>query len=274
MTLFTEFYSNFDRSKLHIISQLISFPTLFTGQNLIELDKIPSTNTYASELLLKEQPPEGTVVLAYDQPQGRGQSGNVWESETQKNLTFSIIYYPNFLAADEQFLLNQIICIGICEYLNYKTERGTVIKWPNDILIKGQKISGILIENVLQGNKINSSVIGIGLNVNQTSFSKAAGNPTSLKLITDHEYDLLNCLQSLCSFIEAYYFELQSFHKHPKLREKYLKMLQGYHKEINYTEAGREKSGTIVGVSSDGKLEIKDNREIITSYNHKEIIFL
>ena len=254
--------------------QKTTFATLFTGQNLIELDAVASTNTFAMEFLQVEKPPEGTIILAYDQQQGRGQQGNIWESEKMKNLTFSIIYYPTFLAADEQFLLNQIICIGVCEYINFKTDRKAFIKWPNDILIRNQKISGILIENVLQGNRINSSVIGIGMNINQTYFSKNAGNPTSLKLLTNRDYDLMNCLQTLCSFIEAHYLELQTISKHPYLRDKYLKMLYGYNKVIKYSENGIQKSGTIIGVTKEGKLQIQNAENEILTYSNKEIVFL
>ena len=254
--------------------QKTTFATLFTVQNLIELDAVPSTNTFAMEYLQVEKPPEGTVIMAYDQYQGRGQQGNIWESEKQKNLTFSIIYYPNFLAADEQFLLNQIICIGVCEYINFKTDRKAVIKWPNDILIKNQKIAGILIENVLQGTRINSSVIGVGVNINQISFTKNAGNATSLKAITNREYELMNCLQTLCSFIEAHYLEIQTIGKHPLLREKYLKMLYGYQKEIKYSENGVNKTGTIIGVTLEGKLQIQDANDVIHTYNNKEIVLL
>jgi BirA family biotin operon repressor/biotin-[acetyl-CoA-carboxylase] ligase len=253
--------------------QKTNFPTLFTGQNLIELATVASTNTYASELLQREKPPEGTVIFTPNQTNGKGQMSNIWESEPNKNLTFSIIYYPHFLAADEQFLLNQIICIGICEYLNFKTNLKAVIKWPNDILINKQKISGILIENSLQGSRINSSIIGIGININQTSFTKTAANPTSLKLLTHQEYNLMNCLHSVCSFIEAYYLELQTLNKHPKLREKYLKMLFGFNEEIKYLENAIEKTGIIIGVTPEGRLQIKDADNEIHIYNNKEISF-
>ncbi len=254
--------------------QKTTFATLFTGQNLIELDSVSSTNTYASELLRKDKPPDGTVVFAHEQTDGKGQHGSIWVSEPNKNLTFSIIYYPRFLDAGEQFLLNQIICIGICEYINFKTNLNAVIKWPNDILVNKQKIAGILIENVLQGSLINSSIIGIGININQTLFSKNAGNPTSLKLLTNQEYIVMNCLHTVCSFIEAYYLELQTFVKHPKLREKYLKMLYGFNEEIKYSENGIEKTGIIIGVTLEGRLQIKDASNEVHAYNNKEISFL
>lgn len=250
------------------------FPTLFTGQNLIELPVVSSTNTYASGLLQSMRPPEGTLIFAHDQNQGKGQQGNIWESEPNKNLTFSIIYYPHFLAADEQFLLNQIICIGVCEYLNSKTHLKASIKWPNDILINNQKIVGILIENSLQGSRINSSIIGIGININQTVFSKNAANPTSLKLLMNQDFDLMKCLHSVSSYIEVNYLELQTIQKHPKINEKYISMLYGYHQEIKYLEKDTEKSGVIIGVTRDGRLQIEDANHEIHTYNNKEISFI
>ncbi|HPH88516.1 MAG TPA: biotin--[acetyl-CoA-carboxylase] ligase, partial [Chitinophagales bacterium] len=149
----------------------------------MHLPSVDSTNTYAKSLIAKSSPIDGTVILADEQFAGRGQSGNVWQSEAGKNLTFSIIYQTSFLLATEQFYLNMAVSLGIWSMVNSKlsieknkeltihdSRFTTKIKWPNDIYVNNQKIAGILIENTISGMHLKHSVIGVGLNVNQEQF--------------------------------------------------------------------------------------------------------
>ena len=200
--------------------------TLFIGQNTIKLDAVGSTNDYASELLSRglkrEKVFEGTVVYALSQRAGKGQRGKKWESEPFKNLTFSIVFYPSFLSAQEQFMLSKAVSLGICDYVSSVINKEAKIKWPNDIKVGNEKIAGILIENSIRNNEIMHSIVGIGLNVNQTGFGKNIPNPTSLKLITGKNIDLEVCLGDLCSYLEARYLQLKSG-KSKKINEDYEK---------------------------------------------------
>jgi BirA family biotin operon repressor/biotin-[acetyl-CoA-carboxylase] ligase len=250
------------------------FSTLFIGQNLIRLDSIPSTNSYASRLLDDDIPPEGTIIWANNQEQGKGQQGAKWESEPGKNLTFSIILYPRFLKPTEQFLLNEAISIGICEFIRNISQKDAFIKWSNDILVDNHKIAGILIENSLRGDKINSTIVGIGININQTIFSKDSGNPISLKQLTGKDFDLMDCLKSVCSYIEVHYLELQNLHKRATLDSKYLELLWNYNQKVRYFEGEIEKTGTIIGITPEGKLKIRDEEGILHTYNNKEVRFV
>jgi BirA family biotin operon repressor/biotin-[acetyl-CoA-carboxylase] ligase len=260
--------------KYAILLDKSPFSTLFIGQNLIKLDSIPSTNTYASRLLDDENPPEGTIILANNQEQGKGQQGAKWESAQGKNLTFSIILYPRFLKPTEQFLLNEAISIGICEFIRNISQKETFIKWSNDILVDNHKIAGILIENSLRGDKINSTIVGIGININQIIFSRDSGNPISLKQLTGIDFDLMDCLKSVCSYIEVHYLELQNIHKRASLDSKYLDLLWNYNQKVRYFEGKIEKSGTIIGITPEGKLKIRDEEGIIFTYNNKEVRFV
>ncbi len=251
-----------------------TFTSNFTGKNLIELDSVASTNSFASELLQQEQPPEGTVIIGYNQSQGRGQQGAVWESEAWKNLTFSIIYYPTFISPEDQFLLNQAVSVGIVEFIRKKIERKVFIKWPNDLFIGGKKIGGILIENVLRGDKILSSVIGIGLNINQIQFSKDVPNATSFKILTGRDFDLKDCLNSVCSSIEKNYIVMKNSTERENLRAKYNQHLYGINREISYLEGNKERKGTIMGTSLNGKLLVKDAENEIHIYSNKEMSFI
>src|ERR1700747_2779313 len=142
--------------------------TLFTGRNIIELSECASVNTHATELLKAVKLPEGTVIYTKKQTAGRGQRGNTWVSEDGKNLTMCFVFHPNFLNAANSFLLSMTVSLALHDLLTeLLTEKQEVkIKWPNDILIDGKKVAGILIENVLREEQLSSSVIGIGLNLN------------------------------------------------------------------------------------------------------------
>ena len=133
-------------------------------KNIIKKNQISSTNTVAIELLKKEELPEGTIIWADEQTKGRGQRGNSWESEPGTNLTISIILFPHFLKAEDQFLLSKVTSLAITDYLANRFNQVT-IKWPNDIYVANDKIAGILIENSIIGSSFEYAVIGIGLNI-------------------------------------------------------------------------------------------------------------
>ncbi len=229
--------------------------TLFVGKVLLELNKIDSTNKHALKLLSKNKPSEGTVISAWNQEQGRGQIGRTWQSEPGKNLTFSIILYPTFLPAKKQFLLNQAIALGISDAISTFLP-DVKVKWPNDIYIGNEKVCGVLIQNILSGTSIQSSIIGIGLNVNQTDFAKDLPNPSSLGLIAKKEFDLLQVLERLCEKIETRYLQLRGGN-YDLIEKDYLKYLYRLQEEslFQYPE-GEVFSGSIVGVSETGKLKI------------------
>src|SRR5680860_150521 len=156
--------------------------------NIIVLKDVESTNNYANQLILSNAE-EGTVVLAQFQKKGRGQQGNQWESQSGKNLLASIILYPKFLKAGNQFLISKMVSLGLVEYLRHEV-RDVSIKWPNDIYIGNKKIAGILIENAIKGRNLFSTVIGVGLNLNQKNFLSDAPNPVSLYQLTGKEYNI------------------------------------------------------------------------------------
>lgn len=260
--------------------------TLFIGQKIIELDSVGSTNSYSSELLNpdfnRNDVIEGTIVLAWSQLSGRGQRGYNWESEPFKNLTFSIVLYPVFLRAEEQFMLNKAISLGVCDYVCTVIDKHTEnigsgidvkIKWPNDINIGDEKIAGILIENSIRNNKIVNSVIGIGLNVNQARFSSAVPNPASLKLIIGKNFDLRTCLRELCSFVEARYLQLRSG-KIERIDSDYLKSLYRYRQESSYEIQKKRFSAKITGISNQGKLVLEKKSGAKVECDFKEIKFV
>ena len=133
-----------------------------------------------------------TIVSANQQLNGRGQMGTQWESEAGKNLTFSVLKYFKNYQIQEQFLLNIITSLAVYNTLKNLFIPNLRVKWPNDILSGNFKICGILIENNLKNNIIQSSIIGFGLNVNQLEFGNLK-KASSLKKIKGKTFNLDKC---------------------------------------------------------------------------------
>ncbi|WP_243347987.1 biotin--[acetyl-CoA-carboxylase] ligase [Parabacteroides sp. FAFU027] len=240
--------------------------------NLIYLDEVHSTNQYLHELLQREKCEEGTCVQTRFQKAGRGQQGNSWESEAGKNLTFSLVLFPDFLSAVDQFILSQMVSLGIKEVLDNYME-GVSIKWPNDIYWHEKKIAGILIENSLMGSHIEHTVIGIGLNVNQELFVSSAPNPVSMKQITGREFNLEALLNELLQSIFSQYLKLIQ-DEDGDIRFRYLNSLyrrDGFHK---YADANGEFMARIEKVSQTGRLCLITDSGEQREYYFKEVSFV
>ncbi len=246
--------------------------TLFIGKHTIELDRVESTNSYAKNLLNDARPVEGTLVWAHEQTAGRGQMGNTWQSEGQKNLTASFILYPDFLSPDKQFFLNMAVSLAVKDCCEEFLPEEVKIKWPNDIYCGDKKAGGILIENTLTGPKLYSSVIGIGLNVNQTEFSAEVPNPTSLKLLTGKDYPVQQVLERLCVYLEKYYLQLRQLHLN-FLDRAYTDALYRYQQTHEFKKGEQVFKGEINGVGKDGKLIIHSQGKELR-FAFKEVEYL
>lgn len=154
-----------------------------------------STNSLMKEMLAKGEWPEGEYfVYAGYQTAGRGQTGNSWESEADKNLLCSILLPPD----KDLYFLNIAVGVAILRVIG----EDFTIKWPNDIYYGDKKVAGILVENAILGNEVKYSIAGIGLNVNQTTFVSDAPNPISLKQITGKEYDIDALMQQVYAKVQ------------------------------------------------------------------------
>jgi BirA family biotin operon repressor/biotin-[acetyl-CoA-carboxylase] ligase len=245
---------------------------IFTGNHLIKLKEVDSTNTYLSNLAGHEKLPDGTVVIAQHQYAGKGQRGNVWLVDKNKNLTFSILYYPATININKQFLLTQAISLGVHDYLNTKCKYAK-IKWPNDLYIADKKIGGLLIENSIKGEVIAQVVIGVGLNINQELFDLPVAKATSLKLENDDHYDLEAEFSVLLTCIEIRYLQWKNG-QYDSLNDQYLKALylsQSWH--IYKLPDGTYFDGKIIGINEIGELLIEDLDGDLRKFGHKEIIF-
>lgn len=246
---------------------------LFTGKNIIHFDRVSSTNNTLSEMLSNSKPlEEGSVILADEQSHGRGQHGTFWESAPAQNITLSLLFYPEFITIEKQFYLSMAVSLGICDFLQNELENDIQIKWPNDIYVGKQKIAGILIENSLINNRLKSSIIGIGLNVNQRFFNSDAPNPISMSLLSNRTYDIELLLSKLFHQIEIYYLHLK-VGRYDYIKEKYLSKLFRYHENSMYSIDNNIVSAKIVDVETSGRLVLLINNER-KSYDTKEIGFI
>ncbi len=251
-----------------------TFSTLFVGQNLIKLKEVDSTNNFLKNLVSKSEPlAEGTVIMADHQFAGRGQQESVWQTQAGKNISTSIYLKPSFLPLNKQFYLNIAISLAVSEALSCFVPQGIMVKWPNDIYYRNKKLGGILIENTLTGSAFKSSVIGIGLNVNQSEFSEnISGRATSIIQILQREVPLMDIMEKIFIFMEKYYLILRAA-KFSILQNDYLAKLYNYQIPALYKHNGEIFEGTIKGVEDDGRLNV-DTKNGLKIFNFKEIEFI
>jgi BirA family biotin operon repressor/biotin-[acetyl-CoA-carboxylase] ligase len=182
--------------------------TLFTARQMEWLESVDSTNRHMNRKTDADLS-DGFVVASLYQSAGRGQGEKYWHSEPGKNLLMSVYWKPDFIEAANVVELSKAVAAGIQDMLK-ENHIETWMRYPNDIYAGNKKIAGILIENTLRGSKVQHSVIGIGLNVNQTEFPADLPNPVSMKNLTGDDYDLKDCLNVLCNHLEKNYLQLKN----------------------------------------------------------------
>ncbi|WKB82089.1 biotin--[acetyl-CoA-carboxylase] ligase [Cellulophaga lytica] len=240
---------------------------------IIKLNATNSTNQYLKELIMSTKVDDFTVVTTKNQEQGRGQMGTKWLAEPGKNLTFSVLKKSEALEVADQFLLNMCVSLAMYEALKELNIPNLTVKWPNDILSANSKICGILIENILTGSKIQSSIIGIGLNVNQLSFNNLP-NVSSLKLLKGETFNLDEVLQLIIVKLKKY-LTSNYLNSPDVLRTLYQEIMFRIHKPSTFKDKeGKMFMGFIKGVSSSGKLIVLLEDNIFKEYNLKEIQLL
>ena len=184
-------------------------PIITLGEPLIELSEIDSTNMYAMEQIHAQKALSGSVYQTDFQTNVKGQHGRIWESHRGENLLCTYILELNALkkgknwVPTEQLGLSAAVAMGAQAFFMEFAGEETKIKKPNDIYWRDRKAGGILIENIVRGTDWNWTVIGIGLNINQTHFSNEAGKPVSLKQITGKDWDIKAMQKKLAEALSA-----------------------------------------------------------------------
>ena len=237
----------------------------------ISLDETSSTNRYAKELP-EDESHELTLVTAEFQTAGRGAGTNKWESERSKNLLFSIIAYPQQLLANQMFALSEVTALAIWDALN-SYANGFQIKWPNDIYFGDKKAVGMLIENDLQGKCVRRSVIGVGVNINQTVFLSDAPNPISLAQILGREEDRNQVLDRIMQQF-TYYYGMMEKEQYAELHNLYMQHLYRKGEFHSYSDDKGTFVARIIDVEPSGHLILEDENKEQRRYAFKDVMFI
>lgn len=239
---------------------------------LIKLDAIDSTNDFLKSLASKDEPDNFTVVTAENQTKGKGQMGAKWQSESGKNLVMSVLVKDFLYNNEEVFNLSVIVSLAVINALKTLNIPKLSIKWPNDIMSYNKKVGGILIENTLKSDGRIVSVVGIGLNVNQTNFDHLP-NASSLAVICNAEFDknvlLFLIVEKIKENIESWEADSADFWKEyfNSLFRKGVPMPFKNLKNENFM-------GIIQGVSPIGKIQILLEDDSVCEFEIKEVQML
>ena len=242
---------------------------------ILWIDEIDSTqNAFLGHI---QEYDNMSVVAARLQTAGRGQRGNRWLSGKGENLTFSMLLkfgeggFPPMMASN-QFRITEAATLGVASYLD-SAGLECSIKWPNDIYIRNKKICGMLIENILQGKEISSSVVGIGLNVNQKDFHPRLPNPTSMILHTGIEYNLREELDKLCNCLyKSFQRNLMGNETNPDYEARLFR--KGlFHEYVRYSD-GSVFEARVLGVTPAGKLRLENKKGELEEFAFKEISYI
>lgn len=252
----------------------VAVKTLFIGRNQIRLNCIDSTNNYAAQMLRQTSISEGTLITSNYQSAGRGQRSNVWQSEPKKNILCTYILKPTWLGIERQFTLNKSIALAVFRAIRkYYESSDLKIKWPNDIFIGNRKVAGILMENVVAGSQIVSSLAGIGINVNQQNMSIDGRNVVSIADVIKQPISLDLFQDELSSQIEAVYLCLRRGNDEKIDQEFTLELFKRDEECMFETPAGLQRF-IVRKVSSHGLLIVEDMEGNTLQFNHGEVDML
>lgn len=236
---------------------------------IYHFDITASTNDDARD----EKYREGDVVWADFQTAGRGQRGHVWHSQKGENLTFSVVLEPLFVPIAEQFSVSEVVALSLVDMLaEYGIE--PKIKWTNDIYVGDKKLVGILIEHSLASATLRRTIVGVGINVNQTEFDSSIPNPVSMAQLLGKQLDAEEVLKCFIKHLQRNYESLREGAK-SELHERYNNLL--YRKNEWHTYAlpsGEKFRAKIVGTAPSGALCLENEQGETKDYLFKEVEFV
>ena len=245
----------------------------------VHLAETTTTMERLREADLWQQPADVSLLTTDFQTAGRGQRGTVWEARPGVNLLFGFRFFPQSVAANEQFLLSEALALAVIESLDPHSE-GFSVKWPNDIYWHDRKICGMLLEHRLQGPQIASTLTGIGINVNQECFSKALPNPISLLQITGRHTDRATLLHDIMQHFLTIYHHLAMTPEATRhevgaaLHHRYMQRLyrrEGFHL---FRAATGTFEARIADISPMGALCLEDRDGKRRTFQFKEVSFV
>jgi BirA family biotin operon repressor/biotin-[acetyl-CoA-carboxylase] ligase len=258
---------------LNLNKRLNELAINFSLMNIIKLNAIDSTSSFLKDLLRQHHVDNFTTVIAENQIKGRGQVGNIWNSESGKNLTFSVLVKDSIVDSNSVFVLNTVVSISIIRALEKFKINKLAIKWPNDILSENKKIAGILIENIFKGNNEITSIVGVGLNVNQIQFDNLP-QASSLAILNNKVFDKEMLLEEILYQMKFHITQLANSVRFDFWEEYhsllFKKDIPSVFEDVNNFQF----QGIIKGVTKFGKLTIMLEDDSFKEYNIKEVRML
>jgi BirA family biotin operon repressor/biotin-[acetyl-CoA-carboxylase] ligase len=234
--------------------------------------RLKSTNLYAARLLIKSRPESPLWIRTDNQYAGRGQGNHTWVSEPGKNLTGTLVIFPERLMSSDQFSLSMALSVAMADFLGLFTDDIT-IKWPNDLYAGHKKIGGLLIETAIMGSWIEHAILGIGINVNQKVFPDDITNPVSLACLTGMSFNLGVLEDLLLESFRNRYGMIESGTL-DGIRKDYLKKLYRFGEFADYQTDNKTLRAKIIGVTQFGHLILEDERGLRRSFAFQEIKYL
>lgn len=223
---------------------------------IYRFDRIGSTNGYLLGLG-EEGYPEGIVAVADEQTAGRGRFSRRWEAEPLSSLLFSILLRPEFLARDEVFILTFAAAVAVAEALESAAAVKPELKWPNDVLLDGRKVCGILLESNFEGDRLKFLVLGAGLNVNQSEFPpELKDKATSLFLATARKHDREELFSAILSRFGAVYETLKARDFYSVMK-RWRDRSSMFGKKVELRVGDRVVEGILDGVSDEGAVVVR-----------------
>lgn len=252
-------------------------PTKMIGREIYSYKTLQSTNTTAAQLARSSAPsPDGTIVVSEEQTKGRGRLGRKWDSLSQKGIYLSIILYPQINPTDAPGL-SLITALALAETISEYDELDVKIKWPNDCLVNGRKVAGILTELSAEIDLVHYVIVGVGINVNQrrADFSDEMKNrATSLRAELKREVNRVELLQKFLVRFEKRYLRFQKTGLKPQ-RKKLLEYSNLIGKPIALDMKGKTFTGTVTDINERGELVVDTGRpEGLKSFIAGEVTIL
>lgn len=237
----------------------------------IELQSVDSTNNYARSLIASGTAVHGTGIFAHEQTAGRGQRSKTWISEPGSSIILSLLVQGESFSAAQQFGISACAAVTAARLLNKYAKDGAAIKWPNDLYWQDRKAGGILVENIIRGQNLEWSIVGIGINLNQAKFPSSLPNPVSLRQITGREWNARDMARELYEeFFENHSLMAQGEPHH--FHETYLELLFKRNRMHRFRSGSRVFEAMVHDVSPEGLLVLRHG--IDESFAHGEIEWL
>ena len=239
--------------------------TRWLAHSCICLERVDSTNLYAKHMA-EEMAAHGTLIVAEEQTGGKGRRGRSWETEKNVNIMMTLLLRPK-IRPEHASQLTLLMAMAVAQGIRTVTGLQAQIKWPNDVVVNGKKICGILTEMNTGAGRIHYVLIGVGVNTNQTSFSGELVHAGSLCRELGRKVSREELIARIMESFESLYEKFLDTEDLSELYQSYNEVCVNVGRQIRVLEPGNEYTGTTQGINRVGELVVhKDNGDTVCVY--------